>query len=220
MPRSSVPIHSPADDVGMFAGLSPNQVVAYNLARARADRGWTQDQARKALAPFLGTLWSKANYSAAERSVAGGRIRQFDADEIVAFARGFGVPIGWFFMPPDPAAADGATIRLETPDSPLGGAPMGELVDLVFGDPESVAILSLILRRTLSGYGDTGLSDAERRIADLAWMLRAQIVRHSFSDIDRSATSLHALANQLEDLVSQAKTAAYDELGIPEGHRV
>ncbi len=34
---------------------SPNQVVAHNLTRARLLRGWTQDQAAEALAPYLGT---------------------------------------------------------------------------------------------------------------------------------------------------------------------
>jgi transcriptional regulator with XRE-family HTH domain len=80
--------------------LSPNQVIAYNLARARALRGWTQTQAIENLAPFVGARWSKANYSAAERSIAGTRVRQFTGDEIVAFARAFGLPVAWFFVPP------------------------------------------------------------------------------------------------------------------------
>ncbi len=34
--------------------MTPNQVVAYNVAKARALRGWTQEQAAEALAPYLG----------------------------------------------------------------------------------------------------------------------------------------------------------------------
>src|SRR3546814_3847945 len=73
------------DEVPLYFGLTPNQVVAYNLAQARALKGWTQDQAAEALEPHLGARWSTASYSAAERSVDGNRIRNFDADEIVAF---------------------------------------------------------------------------------------------------------------------------------------
>src|SRR4051794_2242108 len=79
-----------------------NQVVASNVAKARLLRGWTQQQAIDALAPYLGTKMSTASFSAIERSVDGGRVREFDADEIFAFARGFGLPIGWFFTPPSP----------------------------------------------------------------------------------------------------------------------
>ncbi len=58
-------------EVPAYLGFTPNQVVAYNLTRAREHRGWTQDEAAEALAPYLGTRWSKASFSQAERSVAG-----------------------------------------------------------------------------------------------------------------------------------------------------
>src|SRR3954471_24800448 len=96
-----------------YWGLTPNQVVAYNLTAARELRGWTQDQAGDALEPYLGVRWSKASVSQAERSVAGKFIRQFEADEIVAFARAFQVPITWFFLPPPPWR-DGRPVRLST----------------------------------------------------------------------------------------------------------
>src|SRR5438094_1736388 len=91
------------DDEQEFRGylpLTPNQVVAWNLAQARAWRGWTQAQAAEALEPFLGVRWSTASFSAAERSVTGKVVRNFTADEIVAFARAFEVPVTWFFLPP------------------------------------------------------------------------------------------------------------------------
>jgi len=82
------------------ARLTPNQVVAYNLRRAREKRGWTQSQTAEHLEQFLGVRWSEAVFSAAERSVAGRRIREFDADTIHAFARAFKLPVGYFFLPP------------------------------------------------------------------------------------------------------------------------
>lgn len=80
--------------------LTPNMAVAWNLSRARALRGWTQEQAAEKLAPHVGQRWSKATYSAAERSVAGDRVRQFSADDIFAFSRCFDVPVTYFLRPP------------------------------------------------------------------------------------------------------------------------
>ena len=62
-------------------------------------RDWTQEQAAEHLKPYLGERWSKATYSAAERSMEGTRIRQFTADALYAFARGFDVPISYFLCP-------------------------------------------------------------------------------------------------------------------------
>jgi len=77
------------------------------------ERGWSQPQTAEALEPFLGVRWSRASYSAVERSVDGMRIKQFSADELIAIARCFDRPIAWFLTPPDGAIA-------VTPDRPRG----------------------------------------------------------------------------------------------------
>ena len=82
--------------------LSPCQIVAWTLERLRRARGWSQDQAAKELEPYLGYRLSRAAFSQAERSLDGGKIRRFDADEIVAFSRVFEVPVACFFGPPAP----------------------------------------------------------------------------------------------------------------------
>ena len=41
-----------------------NQVIASNVAKARMLRGWTQQEAADALAPYLGTKMSTASFSA------------------------------------------------------------------------------------------------------------------------------------------------------------
>ena len=82
--------------------LTANQLVAYNLTRVRKMRGMSQQQAADALAPYLGVRWSKAVYSAAERSYHGKRVRQFTADDVLAMALTFGVPIAYFYLPPKP----------------------------------------------------------------------------------------------------------------------
>src|SRR6516165_9810985 len=84
--------------------MSPNQIVAYNVAKARALRGWTQEQAADALVPYLGSKLSGASFSALERSAwSPSRVKQFSADELLALSRGFDLPIGYFFTPPPPA---------------------------------------------------------------------------------------------------------------------
>jgi len=63
-------------------------------------RGWTQAETAGNLEPYLGVKWSKASLSNAERSIDGGRIKVFGADEILAFARLFKVPVSTFFTLP------------------------------------------------------------------------------------------------------------------------
>ncbi len=77
-----------------------NQVVAYNFRRARELRGLTQDEAAIRLEPFLGQRLRQASISAIEGAFSGERRREFDAQEILAFACGFDVPLLWFFLPP------------------------------------------------------------------------------------------------------------------------
>jgi transcriptional regulator with XRE-family HTH domain len=77
-----------------------NEVVAYNFRRARELRGLTQPEAAAALEPFLGQLLPQASISAIETSWAAGKRREFDAQELLAFACAFDLPLLWFFLPP------------------------------------------------------------------------------------------------------------------------
>ena len=77
-----------------------NQVVAYNFRVARELRGWTQEEAADQLEPYLGMRLTQASISAIERAWDGDRNREFDAQEILAFALAFDLPLIWFYMPP------------------------------------------------------------------------------------------------------------------------
>jgi transcriptional regulator with XRE-family HTH domain len=96
---------------------SANQVVAYNLARAREAKGWSQEEAGRRLEPHLGVAWSKATFSQAERSIDPGKSRAFTANELAAFADTFGLPVVWFLLPPPPGTA-GTPTRSETGQTP------------------------------------------------------------------------------------------------------
>ncbi len=81
-----------------------NQIVAYNFRAARKLRGWTQEEAARRLAPYLGQELPKASISGIERSFDGERRRFFDAQELVAFSLAFDLPVVWFLLPPPDAA--------------------------------------------------------------------------------------------------------------------
>ena len=98
--------------------MTANQTVALNLRLAREERGWTQDQAAERLEPFLGRRWSKASWSAAERSADGTRVREFTADELVALSKAFGLPgIDHWVTPPDPPGHVGLSANERTGSS-------------------------------------------------------------------------------------------------------
>jgi transcriptional regulator with XRE-family HTH domain len=196
----------------LLLGSHPNQVVAYNLTRARQDKGWTQDEAADALAPYLGKRWSKASISQAERSIAGRFIRKFDADEIVAFARAFEVPVAWFFLPPPPwSDQPRVPVKLATPDAEEFGVALGQLVDLVFGEPYQQALLSLRLQAFLDELGPMELTEAQQRIASAVNLRVEALVAHSFQGLSRWQTALRSIANQLEDLEERAQRSRSGE---------
>ncbi len=113
---------------------TPNQIVAHNLAKARLLRGWTQDQAADACAPYLGTRLSPASWSAIERSVDGTRIKVVSADELIAFARAFDLPVGFFLTPP--SVWDDHVVA--TPDAGPDGLEPEDLFDVVIGTEENL----------------------------------------------------------------------------------
>jgi transcriptional regulator with XRE-family HTH domain len=108
-----------------------NEVVAYNFRRARELRGLTQDEAAQALEPFLGQRLPQASISAIERAFGGERRREFDAQEILAFASAFDLPLLWFFLPPP-----GDSRQLERTSDRVY-----ELYTLVLGREDQVDVL-------------------------------------------------------------------------------
>lgn len=204
-------------DLAPFVGFTANQVVAFNLTQAREWRGWTQDEAAVALEPYLGVRWSKATFSQAERSVAGRFIRNFTADEIVAFARGFELPITWFFMPPPPWAAPGRPSRMVAHDDPQFGQPVAMLVDLIFGDDSQQGLLTMRLDGFLDALGPAGLTAAQGRIASLVAHRVEAIVRKAFRELEDWQTTLRAMANQLGQLELRSKRTVIEELEIKPG---
>src|SRR5690349_15059626 len=57
----------------------------------------SQEDAAARLEPYLGQRWSKSTFSIAESSWKSDRVRQFTADDLLAFGR----PINEFLVPPE-----------------------------------------------------------------------------------------------------------------------
>ena len=152
--------------------LTANQIVAYNLARIRKVRGLSQGQAAELLEPYLGARWSKAVYSAAERSYDGKRVRQFTADNLVAISKAFGVPVVYFFLPPKaedrgPATSLGSGEHdiawSELFDVMLGGAYRSTLLPRVLELPaEDRPAASTRLGQLIALVSSNGSAAAER----------------------------------------------------------
>ena len=98
------PRRSPADGDGPPRSTTDtadlNEIVAYNFRRARELRGWTQEETAARLEPFLGQRLRQAAISAIEGAYGGERRREFDAQEVLAFACAFDLPLLWFYLPP------------------------------------------------------------------------------------------------------------------------
>jgi transcriptional regulator with XRE-family HTH domain len=171
---------------------TPSQVVAHNLTRARELRGLTQTEVAERLSRFTGANWSQATVAQAEGSVAGRRIRQFTANELVALARTFDLPVLFFFMPPD----DGEG-RLMTDDA-KAGLPWEYLLVLVLGHRTNFPVLAdraAHWQHLLAGGIDIPRSDTlpdpDARLAEIAGSLRH---REPLLPEDVLAAAFHGLA--------------------------
>jgi hypothetical protein len=201
--------------------FTPNQIVAYNMWRGRLLHDWTQDEAAEAVAPYLGTRLSAASWSAAERSVEGVRIREFNADELLAMARGFGVPIGWFLTPP-PVDEE---IGLATPDAGREGLDPVVLLDALLGTEETLPYLEDVLAAYTGFTTHHVLIDPEGVALNLGReqprmqdrlqsqvALRAKLVaEQAFGDVRRASATLRRLADVLDEIGE-----VIDETGSPD----
>jgi hypothetical protein len=153
--------------------LTPNQLVAWNLRRARGIRGWTQEEAAERLEPYLGKRWLKAVYSATERSYAGERVRKFTADDLHAFARAFELPITFFLLQMSGHHEIGHAAGAET-------STAEEFLDLVFSlnEPARRALLSEVATtgegsKALRRWADDHAALVEEREREIAALLAA-----------------------------------------------
>lgn len=190
--------------------VSANQLVAYNIAYWRQAKGMTQDELGTLLENYTGRSWSKATVSAAERSWDGKRIRQFDADELIALCEALQVPLPALLTPP---SDDGIKFRYGIVTSPGTGGdeglPMRDLLGYLIhdaGDDED-GNLGEFRRRFVSAvdfhYGEGTFGSLSRftagdektkeeqlnqRMDELRWQREA--LRIIMGDIERESASI------------------------------
>jgi len=210
---------------GGYPARTPNQIVAYNLMRARKLRGLSQEEAAERLAPFLGARWSKATFSAAERTYfRSERQRRFDPDEIVAFARAFDLPVGWFFLPPDPSA-EGRPVLVRTPDMEARQKGLGPaaLIDLVVPPTEQTADLQQRLADLLSSLPVRFQSEVQRRAALYAASQALAAIGATLGNLGSHEAYLRDLADRFAEarkqLEERVTTDAFGSEGNEEGGR-
>lgn len=203
---------------GLRRVMLPNQVVAYNVAKARALRGWTQEQAAEALAPHLGAKLSGASFSALERSAwTVNRIKQFSADDLLALSRGFDLPIGYFFTPPPP----GDDIGLHAPGAPMHGLDPIVLLDAVLGTPDNLEYWEAELLAYSASAAPMPKSKREKpsvsppdlaeRIAPQAGLRARALVRRLLGDVAGAGDVLERLAELLKAMDEEAPDEVKDE---------
>jgi transcriptional regulator with XRE-family HTH domain len=124
-------------EAGRRRDWTASQVVAHNVTWARRLRGLTQVEVAERLKRFTGTNWTQTTVAQAEGSVSGTRVRLFTANELVALARTFDLPVLFFFMPPKDERRG-----LGTPDSPSGGWPWEYLLMLVWGHRDNFPVMA------------------------------------------------------------------------------
>lgn len=204
--------------LGFRRTMTPNQIVAYNVAKARALRGWTQEQAAEKLAPYLGARLSGASFSALERSAwTVNRIKQFSADELLALSRGFDLPIGFFFTPPPPEL-DAA---LHAPDAPMPGLDPIVILDAILGKPDNLGYWQDELLAYASSTAPPPQTKKEKphvtpkdlpdRVNPIAALRAKALLRHSFGDLESAKGVLERLA----ELAGALDETTPDDLEAP-----
>jgi transcriptional regulator with XRE-family HTH domain len=207
--RQAEEVAADEDEQGSSAVADMNEVVAYNFKRARDLYGWTQDEVADRLEPFLGVRLPQASISGIERGYMGRR-REFDAQELVAFACCFDLPIMWFFIPP----LDDYRRLLNTSDH------VNELYTLLLGREDQLPTLydrfrelgyrepdaaDVTLER-MSGGERTGktMADYRTRRKDLLIAL----LDRSSDKFDKATDELGGIVDQLRQLGLKAFVAS------------
>lgn len=146
-------------DAGLpVRSVTLNQLVGFNMRWFRGAAGLTQEELGRRLGG-----WSRVVVSAAERSWDGQRIRQFDADEIVAIARALGIPVVALLLPP-PDSGTGIDYTLIAGPDQIGADDLVQLVITDYlGDAQGmVAFRERLMQIGGSRFMEAATQEAER----------------------------------------------------------
>lgn len=186
--------------------MTPNQLVARNLRRAREELGWNQARAAEELAERGGLRWSKATLSAAETAANRSDGRAFSADELVAFARTFDLPVTWFLLPQE----DESPESVEIPGA--RDMPVSELMRRLFRLDETEERV-----RACFGFAEEWSFELARRlIADSLILQMKQAADKQRRSITESIDDVTGLLDAIRQ--ASSGTAPGSLLEAMEGH--
>jgi transcriptional regulator with XRE-family HTH domain len=165
----------------------------------------SQEQLGKRLEAVTGRRWSKATVSALERSADGVRVRQFDADDLVAIAHVLDVQLIFLFQPSLPEFH---------PNERYTPHPVSEQAITTAADWTAVD-----LARVLFGAGDAtapvGAGDAADLVAatfsELLGTLDAEATGRLVTDV--TARKLRRWHEVLEEIADEITRAIADRSG-------
>lgn len=186
---------------------SINSLVAANVTHARTVRGMTQEQLGKRLEAVTDRRWSKATVSALERSADGVKVRQFDADDLVAIAHVLDVPLLFLFKPSLPEFH---------PNERYTPHPVNEQAAPTADDWTAVD-----LARVLFGAGDAtasvGPDDAAEVVADTFAELLGTLDAEASGRLvmDMTARKLRRWHEVLEEIADEVARAMAERSGRP-----
>ncbi len=204
--------------MGVRRTMSPNQIVSYNVAKARTLRGWTQEETTEALAPYLGSRLSVASFSSLERSAWNpNRVKVFSADELLALSRGFDLPIGFFFTPPPPAFDAG----LHAPDAGWKGLDPIVLLNAILGTPDNrgawekelldYAASTAPTPRNKREKASVSPSDLAQRLEPFGELHAKALLQQAFGDLGDASAVLERLAEAIKLLNESAPSGTADK---------
>lgn len=176
--------------------MTPNQIVAHNLRRARGDL--TLQQALERLRA-AGIGWTsvqtlhKAEQAADQR---GGR--RFTAEDLVAMARAFDLPITWFLLPPS------GDERVELDDGETLVA--GQLVEMLLFDQGGA------VEKRLEG-GELIGQAAEQRIEEMANAALYRALKRLMRQRPESLSELMRHGHQFLSVVQMLFSEVQGEVG-------
>lgn len=175
--------------------LTGNEIVAVNLRWARRWRNMTQADLGEKLTAITGREWSRATVSAAERSAETDRVREFDADNLLAFSLALSLPAVFFLLPPE--GFEGEVHASPDPEvTRRPGLTRSDHADAILGsrepDPVYVARLRDLGRAALLGR-DAEVVDAR------------EVARDITEEIEVRIEELRAVAERLAEIKDERK---------------
>ena len=193
--------------------MTMHQIVAYNFRRARKLRGWTQTQTSDVLAPYLGVTLRQAGVSAIEKTYDSPRRRNIDVGEVVSFAHGFGLPIGWFFFPPNGHGQDTLAHSTNTGDP----ATVASLLDTIIGtEAGHQALVERIA--TLARTDDRPIWEALRNVFDEVPDYNTQQRNDLERQVARDALLAQLVGPDSETMTAMARILTQLVALTPTGH--